>query len=171
MDFNSLAKSRYSARSFSDKRVEDEKLQIILEAAQAAPTACNNQPQRLYVVRSEENIAKLSAITRFTFGANTVIVFTSKTSEEWKNPFTDQYHTGDIDISIVCTHAMLQAWELGIGSCWVGYFDPVKVHTALGISEDEKIIALLPLGYPSEECKPASGHFKRKPLDATVKYL
>lgn len=171
MDFNSLAKSRYSVRSFSDRKVEDEKLQKILEAAQVAPTACNNQPQRLYVVQSAEALAKLNAATRFIFGAGTVIVFTSKVSEEWKNPFTDQYHTGEIDVSIVCTHAMLQAWELGIGSCWVGYYDPEKIRAALGIPADEKIIALLPLGYPAEDCKPAGKHYENKPLEKTVKYL
>ena len=100
-------------RAFKDKAVEDDKLQIILQAAGVAPTACNRQPQRLYVVRSAEAIARLSGVTRFTFGAGTVIVFTSKVDEEWKNPFTEEYHTGEIDVSIVCTHAMLQAWELG----------------------------------------------------------
>lgn len=171
MDFKDLAVSRYSVRSFSDRKIEKEKLQIILEAAKVAPTACNNQPQRLYVVQSEEGIKKLSAITRFTFGAGTVIIFTSKEAEEWKNPFTEEYHTGEIDVSIVCTHVMMQAWDLGIGSCWVGYFDPEKVRAAFNIPADEKIIALLPLGYPSEEAKPATGHFKYKPLENTVKYL
>lgn len=171
MDFNELAKSRYSVRAFSDKKIEQDKLDEILQAANAAPTACNKQPQRLYVVNSAEGIAKLSAITKYTFGAGTVIIFTSKTSEEWRNPFTDDYDTGAIDVSIVCTHAMMQAWELGIGSCWVGYFDPEKVRSAFDIPADEKIIALLPLGYPAEECRPAGLHFKRKPLESTVKYL
>lgn len=171
MDFKDLAAERYSVRSFSAKKIEEEKLNAILQAANAAPTACNNQPQRMYVVNSEEGIKKLSAITRFTFGAGTVIIFTSKKSEEWVNPFTSDYNTGDIDVSIVCTHAMMQAWELGIGSCWVGYFDPEKVRSAFAIPVDEKIIALLPLGYPSEDCKPARGHFMRKNLQDTVKYL
>ncbi|MDE7380235.1 MAG: nitroreductase family protein [Clostridia bacterium] len=171
MDFKELSKARYSVRSFSDKKVEQEKLDQILQAANAAPTACNNQPQRLYVVNSAEGIAKLSAITKFTFGASTIIIFTSKKSEEWQNPFTDDYNTGDIDVSIVCTHAMMQAWELGIGSCWVGYFDPAKVRSAFAIPEDEKIIALLPLGYPAEGCKPSRLHSTRKNLQDTVKYL
>lgn len=171
MDFKELAKSRYSVRAFSDKKIEKEKLDEILQAANAAPTACDKQPQRLYVVNSAEGIEKLGAITKYTFGASTVIIFTSKTSEEWQNPFTDDYNTGDIDVSIVCTHAMMQAWELGIGSCWVGYFDPAKVRSAFGIPADEKIIALLPLGYPAENCKPSGLHFKRKPIESTVKYL
>ncbi len=171
MNFTTLAKSRYSVRSFSDKKIEDEKLQIILKAARVAPTACNNQPFRLYVLQSEDAIEKLKGASKFVFGAKTVIIFTSVEEEEWKNPFTAEYHTGEIDVSIVCTHAMLQAWELGIGSCWVGYYDPEKVRSALSIPKNEKIVAILPLGYPSADSKPAAGHFSNKPLSETVKYL
>ncbi|MDE7084060.1 MAG: nitroreductase family protein, partial [Clostridia bacterium] len=74
MDFKELAQSRYSVRSFSDKKIEEEKINAILQAANAAPTACNNQPQRLYVVNSNEGIAKIAAATKFTFGASTVII-------------------------------------------------------------------------------------------------
>lgn len=171
MYFKEMAKTRYSVRAFAAKKVEDEKLKILLEAANAAPTACNNQPQRLYVVRSETGIKKLNDVTKFVFGASTVIIFTSKSGEEWKNPFTDEYHTGEIDVSIVCTHVMMQACELGLGSCWVGYFDPQKVREAFSIPDDEKIIALLPVGYPAADCKPSGGHYKRKPVESTVTYL
>ncbi len=60
-----MAKTRYSVRSFAAKKVEEEKIKVLLEAANAAPTACNNQPQRLYVVRSETGIKKLNDITKF----------------------------------------------------------------------------------------------------------
>lgn len=171
MYFKEMAKTRYSVRAFSPKKVEDEKLKVLLEAANAAPTACNNQPQRLYVVKSDEGIRKLNEITKFIFGATTVIIFTSKRDEEWRNPFTDEYHTGEIDVSIVCTHVMMQAWELGLGSCWVGYFDPEKVRAAFNIPADEQIIALLPVGYAAKDCKPSGGHYKRKSIESTVKYL
>lgn len=171
MYFKEMARTRYSVRAFSPKKVEDEKLKVLLEAANAAPTACNNQPQRLYVVKSDEGIRKLNEITKFIFGATTVIIFTSKRDEEWRNPFTDEYHTGEIDVSIVCTHVMMQAWELGLGSCWVGYFDPEKVRAAFNIPADEQIIALLPVGYAAKDCKPSGGHYKRKPIESTVKYL
>ena len=171
MNFTELIKSRYSVRKFSDKKIGDADLKILLEAANVAPTACNNQPQKLYVLRSAEAIAKLNNSCKFVFGASTAIIFTSVKEREWKNPFTSEYHTGEIDCSIVCTHVMLQAWELGIGSCWVGYFDPEKVRKAFDIPADEKIIALLPLGYPAADAKPARGHFVNKPLESTVKYL
>ncbi len=171
MDFKELAKSRYSVRAFSDKKVEEEKLQIILEAAKFAPTACNRQPQRLYVLQSEEAIEKLKSVSKFVFGANTAIIFTSRTDEEWKNPFSSEYHTGEIDVSIVCTHVMMQAWELGIGSCWIGYFDPEKVREVFSIPKNEKVIAILPLGYPAEDCKPAAEHNRYRPMSDIVIYI
>lgn len=171
MDFIELAKSRYSVRSFSDRKIEDDKLKIILEAAKVAPTACNNQPQRLYVLKSEGAMQKLKVSTKFVFGASTAIIFTADKNAEWKNPFTSDYHTGEIDCSIVCTHVMMQAWELGIGSCWVGYFDPEKVREAFAIPENEQIVAIMPLGYPAEGCKPAAGHSIFRPMEETVKYL
>lgn len=171
MNFTELAKSRYSVRAFSERRIEKEKLDKILEAGHVAPTACNNQPQQIYVLQSEEAIEKLKKVSKFVFGAKTVVMITSDRNREWKNPFTDKYHTGEIDCSVVCTHMMLQAWELGIGSCWVGYFDPDLVAKEFGIPKNEQVIALLPLGYPAEESKPAAGHFKFRDMDDAVKYL
>ena len=171
MDFIELSKSRYSVRSFSSKKVEEEKLKAILEAGNAAPTACNIQPQRIYVLNTEESIEKLKKVSKFVFGASTVLIITSDDSAVWKNPFSDKYHTGDIDCSIVCTHIMMQAWELGIGSCWIGYFDPDLVAKEFNLPQNERVIAILPIGYPAEDAKPSSWHFKRKPLEETVKYL
>ena len=89
----------------------------------------------------------------------------------WKNPFSQDYNTGDIDCSIVCTHLMLQAWELGVGSCWVGYFDLAEVAKAMNIPDNEKLVAILPMGYPSEQSAPAPMHFTKKDLSQTVTYL
>ena len=171
MEFLELAKSRYSVRSFSEKKIENEKLEAILEAGRVAPTACNNQPQRIYVLNSADAIEKLKKVCRFVFGAGTVLIITSDENAEWKNPFTDKYHTGEIDCSIVCTQMMLQAWELGIGSCWVGYYDPELIENEFSIPANEKVVAILPLGYPSKDNKPAAMHFSRKPLEQSVKYL
>ena len=92
-------------------------------------------------------------------------------TEMWKNPFSNNYNTGDIDCSIVCTHLMLQAWELGIGSCWVGYFDLEQVGISMELPDNEKIVAILPIGYPSDKSKPSPMHYSRKELNQLVKYL
>ena len=58
MTFFELAKARYSVRKFKKDMIEDAKLDAILEAGRVAPTACNNQPQKIYVVKSKENRRK-----------------------------------------------------------------------------------------------------------------
>ena len=89
----------------------------------------------------------------------------------WKNPFSQDYNTGDIDCSIVCTHLMLQAWELGVGSCWVGYFDLTEVAKTMNIPDNEKLVAILPMGYPSEKSAPSPMHFAKKDLSQIVTHL
>ncbi len=171
MEFLQLAKSRYSVRSFLNKQIESETLNKILQAANIAPTAANKQPQKLYVLQSEQALKKINSVCKCIFGAPTVILITANKNEMWKNPFSQDYNTGDIDCSIVCTHLMLQAWELGIGSCWVGYFDLSEVAKALDIPTNEKVVAILPMGYPSEKSKPAPMHTSRKELDQIIKFL
>ena len=171
MEFLQLAKSRYSVRSFLNKQIESETLNKILQAANIAPTAANKQPQKLYVLQSEQALKKINSVCKCIFGAPTVILITANKNEMWKNPFSQDYNTGDIDCSIVSTHLMLQAWELGIGSCWVGYFDLSEVAKALDIPTNEKVVAILPMGYPSEKSKPAPMHTSRKELDQIIKFL
>ncbi len=171
MDFMELAKARYSVRSFSKKHIEDEKLNKILEAARVAPTAANKQPQRIYVLQSEETLAKINSVCQCIFGAPTVLLVTADENETWKNPFSENYNAGDIDCAIVGTHIILQAWELGIASCWVGYFDLAQVEKKMGLPPNEKLVAIIPLGYPSDDAKPSNMHGSRKDLADTVKYL
>ena len=69
MSFNQLALERYSVRKFSGKAVEREKIDLILKTAQASPTACNFQPQRILVIESEQAIDDLKACTAYRFDA------------------------------------------------------------------------------------------------------
>ena len=171
MEFLELAKSRYSVRSFSNKQIENEKLNKILEAAKISPTAANKQPQKIYVLQSQQALQQINTVCKCIFGAPTVLLIVADEMETWKNPFSTNYNTGDIDCSIVCTHLMLQAWELGIGSCWVGYFDLAQVNKAMRLPDNEKIVAILPIGYPSDNAKPSPMHYARKDVDQIVKYL
>lgn len=171
MEFMELAKTRYSVRSFSTRKIEDEKLDKILAAARIAPTAANRQPQKIYVLQSKEALSKINSLCQCIFGASTVILIVADENEAWKNPFSEEYHAGDIDCSIVGTHIMLQAWELGIGSCWVGYYDLARVQKEMNLPPNEKVVAILPLGYPSDESRPSQMHSSRKEIDQTVNYL
>lgn len=168
MTFLELAQARYSVRKFKDTVIEDDKLNKIIEAGHYAPTACNRQPQKIYVVKSEENRKKLAEVCRFTFDAPIIFVVGFDKERAWKNRLTDGYNSGETDASIVCTHMMLEAWEQGIGSCWVGYFNPEDVSKALSLPENIQVTAMLPIGYPAEDAQPMDLHSTYRDLKETV---
>lgn len=167
MDFYELTKARYSVRKYADKPVEEEKLQKVLAAGAAAPTAKNQQPQRIYVLESKEAIEKIRGITRCAFDAPVVLMVCGNKDAAWTNPFNNR-NSAEMDCSIVTTQMMLQAQELGLGTCWVCWFDTELTKETFGIPENEEIFALLPLGYPAESSKPAAMHDSRKNLTETV---
>ena len=171
MSLTELMQKRFSVRSFDGKRVEGETLTEILEAGRLAPTAKNNQPQKIYVVQSDLALEKLNAVCKCVFGARTVLAVGYDRELDWKNPLMPPYHSGETDAAIVCTHMMLKASELGVGSCWVGFFNADEVSKALGLPENVVLTALLPIGYPSENAAASERHFSRKPLSETVEYL
>lgn len=167
--FLQLAAARYSVRSFAERPIAPRILECILRAGQLAPTAVNYQPQKIYVLKSNEALHTIRALTRFTYGAPVVLLCCADISRAWQSPAEPAYNTGEMDVSIVCTHIMLEAWEQGIGSVWVRGFDPGQVARAFDLPEHIKPICLLPLGYPSEDAAPyADWHQQRRPLSETV---
>ena len=168
MTFQELAKARYSVRAYKDTPIEEEKLNLILEAGRIAPTACNNQPQKIYVAKSEEARKKLASVSRRTFDAPVILVVCYDRDRNWKNPLMPGYESGETDAAIVCTHMMLQAAELGIGSCWVGMFNAQQVSEALGLPENVTVSALLPMGYAAENAQPAPLHSQYREFADTI---
>lgn len=164
MEFLELVKKRYSCRKFLDKPVEKEKIKKVLETARLAPTACNFQPQKIFVITDKMKIEALKECTRFTFGAPVILVVCYNKDESWKRKYDGQ-DEGIIDCSIVSTHMMLQIAELGLGSTWVGAFNPSKAREILNISENLEIVNLLPFGYPAEDGGPSAMHENRKTLE------
>ncbi len=171
MEFSALIRERYSVRDYAPTPIEEEKLSAILEAGRIAPTAANKQPWRVYVIRSAEGLAKIRSITRCAFNAPAVLLFTYDGESVWKSPLEPGFNAGHQDVSIVATHMMLAAWDLGIGSCWVNFFPNTETAKAFGLPESEKAVLLLPIGYPGEKAAPAPMHSVRKPLDELVKEL
>ena len=168
MTFLELAKARYSVRSFKDQPIEDEKLNRILEAGRIAPTACNNQPQKIYVAKSEDARKKLASVCRCTFDAPVILVVCYDRTRDWKTGLMPGSESGETDAAIVCTHMMLQAAELGLGSCWVGWFNADQVSEVLGLPENVTVSALLPIGYPADDAKPTTNHTKYREFEDTI---
>ena len=171
MSFLELAKERYAVRAFKETPVENEKIELILEAAKIAPTACNNQPQKIYVVKSAEKLKALAALTPCTFGAPVVFIVGYDNERSAKGMIYEGHDFGDTDAAIVCTHMMLEAEELGLGSCWVGYFNEAKVKEALGLPENVRVRDLLPIGYAADNATPAPLHSKYREMSDMVEEL
>lgn len=171
MTFLELARARYSVRKFKNDMIEDEKLGAILAAGHSAPTACNFQPQRIYVVKSETLRKRLAEVCRYTFDAPVILVVGYDKERDWKNRRMPGYSSGETDAAIVCTHMMLEAWEQGIGSCWVGAFAADAVEAALSLPENIRVTAMLPIGYAADDAVPASYHTAYRELDDVVSYL
>lgn len=169
MKFIDLAKERYSVRKFSDRPVEKELLDKVLEAGRVSPTAVNRQPQRIIVLNEDESLSKIKKCTKYHFDAPVVMIVCYDSEESWKNPFSGD-DGGVLDATIVVTHMMLQATELGLGTTFVAYFDPKDVIKEFDLPENLVPVALLPLGHPADDAEPSKSHGSRKAMEETVSH-
>lgn len=167
MDFLELAKQRYSVRKFTNQRVEEEKINLILEAGRVAPTAVNYQPQRILLIESEEKLEKLKNCTPYHFNAPIAILVCYDKNTSWKRSF-DGKDMGEVDASIVATQMMLEVENIGLGTTWVGHFDPKLIIDAFDIPDNIIPVGLFPVGYPSENSTPHQLHSSRLDLSETV---
>lgn len=166
MDFFDVIQKRFSARAYQDKPVEQEKLNMILKAAQLAPTACNLQPFKIIVAKTDGRRELLKKIYRQGWFAEApyVIGVCAITDKCWVRNDNKSY--ADVDAAIVMDHIVLAATALGLGTCWIGAFDPDAFKDAFEIGDGIEPIALTPLGYQKEDFI----RRKRKPLDELVIY-
>ena len=167
MNFQTLAAQRYSLRKYSDRPVEDEKLQLILQAAQSAPTARNLQPQRIFVLRSAQALEKADACMDSHFHPPVILAVTYDAQCAWTREGDGKNH-GEIDATIAATQMMLQAADLGLGTCYVGMFSQEKLHELFPEMKGLVATAMLPLGYPAETAHLSRLHTDRMPLDEMV---
>lgn len=170
MDFLTLAKQRYSCKSFDGKPVSEELLQQILQAGRLAPTAKNLQNQRIYIIRSAEGLRKVDTLTPCRYGAPLVLLVAYDATSVYTYP-GGRFTSAGEDAAIVATHMMLAAQSLGVNSCWLNFFDPDKAAAVFGLPENERVLMLLDLGYAATDGLPLTNHTKRKPLSETVSEL
>ena len=171
MEYEQLIRERYSVRRYSPAPIEEEKLRMILEAGRLAPTGHNSQPQRIYVVKSAEGIERIRSLCRCAFNAPVVLMVTVDREEDWKNDLEPGQSSGIEDASIAATQMMLEAWNLGVGSCWVNWIPYSKVKEAFRIPEKEELVLIMPIGYPAEGSHPSGYHEASKALEELVRYL
>lgn len=172
MKFIDLARKRRSLRHYLDKPIQRRELLSCLEAGRLAPSACNAQPWKFVIIDDKKTINRLSqeifhtvySFNKFAGQAAAWIVaasdketFLRKAAGRFKG--TNYYL---IDIGIACEHIVLEAESLGIGSCWIGWFDEKKLKRSLAIPKKNKLDIIIALGYPkSKVFQPKT----RKPLD------
>lgn len=158
-------RKRYSCRAYQDKSIEPEKLDTILEAARLAPSARNMQDWRFVVVTESETKRQVAGTTNQpdAFAKAGVIIAACSNSDY---VMRCGQAIGPIDVSIALEHICLQATELGLGTCWIGSFDPEKVRQILGIPDDIAVIELMTVGYPADT-KPQP---QREPMEKIVSF-
>ena len=170
MEFKEAVRTRYSCKKYRPDQIESEKLTAILEAGRLAPTAKNLQEQHIYVVQSQEGLAKIDAVTPCRYGAPTVLAVAFDKNNVFTYP-GGKRDSGTEDAAIVATHMILAAADEGVDSCWLNFFDPEKAAEALGLPDHEEVLMLMDLGYAAEGTGPLANHGSRKPLSETVSYL
>jgi nitroreductase len=158
---------RKSVRSYLDRPVEKEKLDRVLNAVRLAPSASNRQEWRFVVVTDPEKrrrLAEAAAGQRFVAEAPVVIAACAETDGKIMSCGQACY---PIDVAIAIDHLTLAAVAEGLGTCWIGSFDPDTVRRILEIPEQIVVVELLPLGYPKDP-KPVTK--SRLPLETIVRY-
>lgn len=163
MTFHELITVRQSVRKYTDKTVEKEKIKKLIEAVHFAPSACNSQPWKLIIVddlKLKNEVAKATfnkaiSFNKFVIQAPVIAVLIIEKAKliaqiggSIKNQEYPQY-----DIGIAAAHFCLQAAELGLGTCMIGWFDEKKIQQLLNIPKKRKVGVLITLGYPPEDYK------------------
>lgn len=170
MDFLELAEKRYSCRKFSDRKVEKELLDRIVEAAAKAPTAVNKQPFKLFLFETPQALENVRKVTKYTFGAGTVLAVGYREEEGWVRKY-DGRCFADVDAAIAAAHILLEVADLGLGTTWVGSFDAPMLKSLEPETREYELIALFPIGYPADDAEPSERHFTRKSREELLKVL
>ena len=162
MDFENVIKERYSVRKFLDKPVEEDKINKIMEVCMVAPTAKNKQPIKVFVIKSGEGLEKIDSISVCRYNAPLVFLVCYDLDNCWYNE-DKTVNSGIEDASICTTHMMLEAYNIGLGSCWINLMDYSKCREVFNLDENIVPLCLLDVGYSDMPAGPL--HSKSKEID------
>ncbi len=174
MDFDHILNRRISVRSFDPKPVKDKELLAIVEAARLAPSACNSQTWRFIAITDRKVIQKicveamrpvipnkwLKQVPLLIVGCSKLDIISNRIGT--KITGIEYYQ---IDLGIAMEHMVLKATELGLGTCWIGWFDENKIKDILDIPKKIKVPAMLAVGYPRNK---SAKKRNRKPIEKIV---
>lgn len=163
MNFQKLVQQRQSVRKYSNKPVEKEKIEKLINAVHMSPSACNSQPWKLIIVDDPELKNKVAKATfnkaisfnKFAEQAPVIAVLVvekAKPIAQIGGLIKDQQYP-EYDIGIAAAHFCLQAAELELGTCMIGWFNKKKIQELLNIPKKRKIGLVITLGYPTEDYK------------------
>lgn len=160
MELMEAIRRRRSIRSYQDRAIEPQKLQAVLDAGRLAPSARNRQDWRFVVATDAALKRQLAdAASQQTFVGEAGAVIAACAADDYVMRCGQA--CGPIDVAIAMDHMTLKAVEEGLGTCWIGSFDPERVKDLLGIPPEVTVVELLTLGYPAEDPAPTP----RMPLD------
>jgi len=166
VEFSELIRSRYSVRRYTDRAVPDEVLDRIIEAFVLAPTAANRQPLGLVIISTagrEEELRRIYNSDWFAAQPPYVAAVCADKEHAWVRR-NDGKCYADVDAAIAMDHLVLAATNEGLGTCWIGAFDPEAAHEILGLPDDVECITMTPLGYPAD----IAGEKRRKGVEQLV---
>jgi len=176
MELDKVIEIRRSIRKFKQDPVPDETINKILEAARLAPSGSNIQPWRFIIAKSDQEKEKLRSVTPFRFALKApvlIVCCADMTALEKRDDRVNELFQAGVfndvemdglyavpertkeqalsylamNVGIAITYIMLKASDLGLGTCWIGGFDPKKTKEILNLDENLYVIALLPIGY------------------------
>jgi nitroreductase len=161
MQFPELIKIRQSVRAYKDILIEAEKLKMVLEALRLAPSASNAQPWKVIVVDepelknkvAKETFSNSISFNKFAPTAPVILVLIidrTKTITQIGG-WLKRRDFRLIDIGIAAENLCLQAAELGLGTCILGWFNEKQIKKILNIPRTDRIGLLITLGYPVDE--------------------
>ena len=144
MDVKKAIESRRSIRKYQNKEIPKKVMDDLLEAARIAPSSSNKQGWKIIVVTDEEmrrRLVPVSGNQTFVGDCSAYLVGVSEPSVGYS----------PVDVTIALDHLSLRAVELGLGTCWIGDFEPIRVKEILGVPADRDVPVCMTLGYPTSQ--------------------
>ncbi|MBK5273964.1 MAG: nitroreductase family protein [Desulfuromonadales bacterium] len=155
MDIFQVIRDRRSIRKYKDTPVEREKIEQILDAARLAPSWKNMQCWRFLVLTEADRRARLLAAFPDDNPGKKAIAMAPVVIVVCADPCESDVENGIeyfvADTAIAFEHLCLAAHALGLGTCWMGWYDEAQIKRSLSIPDNIRIVGITPLGYPDQE--------------------